>query len=230
MCFYNSMSKKSKELAARYGKKSDIIEIIKEIIEEQNAIKAWANPDCAIITNDEEIQHFYWGLIPYWIKEKANEPLEKTVKTIRSMTHNAMCETVFEKPSYRKPILSKRCLIPSTGFFEYNHNEEKTTTLYKIILPEEEIFSIAGIHDSWVDPQTGEILNTFSLLTTKANPMMAEIHNGGKNPHRMPVIVPKERELEWLEPQLSVDNIKSFFNPFSEKDMEAFEVDKKTVA
>lgn len=231
MCFHNSMSKKAKEVAARYGRKTDIIEIVKEIIEEQSRINAFANPIYPIITNNEEIQALQWGLIPYWVKAKENteqgkEEAEKEAFKIRKGTYNARSETIFEKPSYRTPILKRRCLIPSTGYFEYHHNDDESKTPYFIYLPDEEIFSMAGIYDTWVNPKTGKVFNTFSMLTTQANELTYQIHNGGKNPHRMPVIISKENEEKWLDPKLDKLDIQSLLKPFEASQMDAYVIDR----
>jgi putative SOS response-associated peptidase YedK len=142
MCFYNSNSKRAISLAARYGRKTDILEIVQEILEEQYCISAFTLPDSAIITESDQIQVNKWGLIPSWIKTP--EDAEK----IRKMTLNARAETVFNLPSYRMAIKKQRCLVPSTGFFEFHH-EEKTVTPYYIHLKEDEIFSLGGIYESW---------------------------------------------------------------------------------
>ena len=125
MCFYNSMSEKAIRLAARYGRKSDIIEIWEEIQRERGQISAFINPQFPIITISPEIQLMNWGLIPHWVKSmtEANE--------IRKKTYNARAETIFIKPSYRESIKKRRCLIPSTGYYEYHHNEDKTKNQYR---------------------------------------------------------------------------------------------------
>ncbi|QIK55259.1 SOS response-associated peptidase [Dysgonomonas sp. HDW5B] len=231
MCYYNSMSKKAKELAARYGRKIDIIEIVKEIIEEQSRINAFSNPAYPIITSDDEIQALNWGLIPFWVKpkedtEKDRDEAEKDAFSIRKGTYNARSETIFERPSFRTPILSRRCLIPSTGYFEYHHNNDKTKTPYLIYLPDEEVFSMAGVYDSWISPKTGKVYNTFSMITTQANELTYEIHNGGKNPHRMPVIINKQDEEKWLDPKLNKLDIQSMLKPFEASLMDAYAVDR----
>ncbi len=231
MCYYNSMSKKAKELVARYGRKTDIIEIVKEIIEEQSRVNAFSNPAYPIITSDDEIQALNWGLIPFWVKpkedtEKGRDEAEKDAFSIRKGTYNARSETIFERPSFRIPILSRRCLIPSTGYFEYHHNNDKTKTPYLIYLPDEEVFSMAGVYDSWISPKTGEVYNTFSMITTQANELTYEIHNGGKNPHRMPVIINKQDEEKWLDPKLNKLDIQSMLKPFEASLMDAYAVDR----
>jgi len=212
------MKARLQKLAERYGRKTDIGEIIREIIEQQYHTGAFSNPQYPIITAEEEIQVFQWGLIPFWTRRDSD------AQEVRRMTYNAKAETVFDKPSFREPILSKRCLVPSTGYFEYHHNEDGSTTPFYIYLLTEEIFSLAGIYDIWVNRQTGEIFQTFSVITTEANPFTAAIHNGGKNPRRMPVILSPEDEGKWLDPDLSKFAISELLKPFDEKQMDAYPV------
>lgn len=142
-----------------------------------------------------------WGLIPFWEKtaEKANE--------IRKLTYNAKADTVFEKPSFREPIKKHRCLVPSTGFFEWHHNSDGTKMPYFIRLKDGDIFSMAGIYDEWRNPETGKILRTFSILTTEANQLLAKMHNAKK---RMPVILSAANKLYWLQPNLSKEEDSSY--------------------
>ena len=216
MCFHNSMSKKAKEVAARYGRKSDIIEIVQDIINEQYHSNAFTNPVYPVITTSDEVQAFNWGLIPFWTKS------DESANDIRRMTYNAKAETIFEKPSFRNPILSKRCLVPSTGYFEWRH-EGSSKIPYYIYLKDEEIFSMAGVYDIWDNPQNEELLYTFSIITTTANPLTAYIHN---TKQRMPVILSREDEEKWLDRKLSKTEIQSFLKPFDENKMDAYIVDK----
>ena len=211
MCFYNSMSKKAKELAARYGRKSDIIEIAEEILAEQSKVNAFTFPKYPIITVEPEIQAYNWGLIPFWVKdgEQADE--------LKRMTLNARADTIFEKPSFREPIMRRRCIVPSTGYFEWRH-EGKNKIPYFIFVKDEAIFSMAGIYDEWLDKDTGEIVKTFSIITTDPNPLTDYIHN---TKHRMPAILSPEDEERWLDPKLAKADIEGLLRPFPVEKMDA---------
>jgi putative SOS response-associated peptidase YedK len=213
------MGKKAQEVAARYGRKSDVIEVYKEILEEKYHISAFTNPDCAVVTDDPELQIMKWGLIPFWSKD------EKNASGIRKITYNARSETIFQKPSFRNPIMSKRCIVPSTGYFEYHH-EGKETTPYYIFLKTEEIFSLGGIYDIWHDKETGETLHTFSIITTDANEFTGKIHNGGKNPYRMPLILDMADEEKWIGPGLLNEEINKLMKPFPVDRMDAYPVNR----
>lgn len=208
------MSKKAKQLDARYGRKSDVVEIYKDILEEKYRVSAFTYPEYPIITKDEEVQVYQWGLIPFWMKD------EQDAEQIRKMTFNARAESLFEKPSFREPIKRRRCIVPSTGFFDWRHEGKKKIPFF-IYVKNEDIFSMAGIYDVWNDKETGELLHTFSIITTQANPLMSYIHNTNM---RMPAIISMANEEKWLDPNLSENEIKSLLIPFDENKMFAYEI------
>jgi len=217
MCFYNSNSKRTLDLAKRYGRKTDIVELLKETLEEQYKITAFVHPECPIITDNQNIETAKWGLIPNWIKDDAE------AKKIKKMTLNARAETVFSLPSFRSSIMSKRCLVPSTGFFEFHHfGIEKIP--YYIFLKNEDIFSFGGIFDDWKIPNLNETIKTFSILTVPANEFCEKIHNGGSNPFRMPLIIARENEEKWLDNTLNINDIKHFFHPCKSSEMDAYTI------
>lgn len=217
MCFYNSMSVKATKLAARYGRNLSVVEIAEKILKEQEQyrVNAFSFPDCPVITSDPEIQSYKWGLIPFWTKD------EKQANEIKRMTLNARADTIFQKPSFREPIMKKRCIVPSTGYFEWRHEGTKKIPYY-IYVKDEPIFSMAGIYDSWLDKSTGEIVNTFSIITTDANPLTDYIHN---TKHRMPAILSLKDEEKWLDPALSKSDIEQLLLPFPAEQMDAYVID-----
>jgi putative SOS response-associated peptidase YedK len=220
MCFYSSNSKRALALAKRYGLKTNVIEMAKEIIEEQKyKITAFTHPHCPIVTTSENLEVAQWGLIPHWIKSA------QEAQKIMKMTLNARSETVFSLPSFRSPILSNRCLVPVTGFFEFHH-QGKSVIPYYIYVKNEEIFSFGGMYELWQNSDTKELTQTFSVLTVPANDLCSQIHNGGKNPFRMPLIIPKEHEAHWLDNSLKNTDIQQFFQPFDAKQMDAYPIAK----
>lgn len=216
MCFHNSMSAKAVKLAARYGRKSDIIEIYQDILDEQYHVNAFNFPKYPIITQSDEVQVFNWGLIPFWTKN------EKSADEIKRMTLNARADTIFEKPSFREPIMKKRCIVPSTGYFEWRHEGTKKIP-YFIYLKDEPIFSMAGIYDRWLDKENGEERDTFSIITTGTNPLTDYIHN---TKHRMPAILSKEDEERWLDTSLTRTEIESMLKPYEVDKMDAYVIEK----
>lgn len=212
------MSKKAKELAARYGRNLSVVEIAEKILKEQEQyrVNAFSFPDCPVITSDPEIQSYRWGLIPFWVKD------EKQADERKRMTLNARADTIFQKPSFREPIRSKRCIVPSTGYFEWRHEGTRKIPYY-IYVKDEPIFSMAGIYDSWLDKSTGEVVNTFSIITTDANPLTDYIHN---TKHRMPAILSRKDEEKWLDPALDKADIGELLLPFPADLMDAYIIDR----
>ena len=219
MCFYSSSSKRALALAKRYGRKTNIIEMAQEILDEQYKITAFSHPDCPIITANEDIEIAKWGLIPHWTKT-----INDAAK-IRKMCLNARSETVFSKPAFRGSIHSRRCLLPVTGYFELQQTKQGVIP-YHIFLRNEDIFSIGGLFEKWYNADTKETIQTFSILTTAANELCSTIHNGGKNPFRMPVIIGKENEELWFDNSLKEDDIRQFFQPFETTLMDAYPISK----
>jgi putative SOS response-associated peptidase YedK len=164
----------------------------------------------------DQIQLVRWGLVPFWVKNR------KGADEIRFKTLNAKSETIFDKPSFRTSIQTKRCLVIIDGFFEWHHEGSNKYPFY-IFKPSQEIFSLAGIWDLWEDKETSETLRTFSIITTEANPLLSEIHNSKK---RMPVILSESSEQRWLEADLSREEIESILKPYEQSDLEAHTVSK----
>ena len=166
--------------------------------------------------NPSSIRLFNWGLIPHWVKSKAD------ADKLRAQTLNARSETVFEKPSFRSSITNHRCLIPASGFFEWMDFQKKKYPHY-IFMQNNKLFCFAGIYANWTDKETGEMFHNFSILTTDANPMLEKIHNIKK---RMPVIIPPHLYKKWLEKDLPAEDIKSFFHPYPDSAMNNYTISK----
>jgi putative SOS response-associated peptidase YedK len=175
-----------------------------------------------VITQEDakHVQLFNWGLIPHWVKTKVD------ADKLKAQTLNARCETIFEKPSFRGSILYKRCLIPADGFFEWMDVAGKKHPHY-IQMQQKQLFCFGGIYAQWADRNTGELLQTFSIITTEANTLMEKIHpDSYRDKKRMPVIVSPNRYEEWLNPNLSRNQVRDFFTPYPSERMMAEEIEK----
>lgn len=163
-------------------------------------------PYLPVITNNKpkQVDILQWGLIPFWIKNAEN------AKDIRSKTLNAKAETVFELPSFKSSIKNKRCLILVNGFFEWQHIG-KNTLPYFIYMPNKTTFTFGGIWSNWIDKYTGEVRETFSIITTQANELLSKIHNIKK---RMPVIINRENWDVWLNADTEEKEIVELMKPF----------------
>ena len=178
-------------------------------------VSGFSHPRLAIV-RQEGVFLYEWGLIPSWVKD------QETANDLRNKTLNAVGETAFEKPSFRKSISLQRCLLPVSGFYEWREvNGVKYP--YYIQLKEQDYFSLGSLYDTWINRETGEIRNTFSIITTPANPMMEKIHNLKK---RMPLILSREDEMKWLDPGLKAADIKELIKPFPEAWMKAYTISR----
>ena len=178
-------------------------------------VSGFSHPRLPVIT-DDEMTLKEWGLIPEWTSDrgKADE--------LQNMTLNAMGETIFEKPSFRHNILSHRCLLPVSGFYEWR--EFKNTKYPYFIHPDSKPgFLLGAVYDSWTDPLTNETADTFSIVTTAANPLLEMIHNVKK---RMPLILDYEAADRWLNPATSPEELRTLIRPFDETKMKAYTIGK----
>jgi putative SOS response-associated peptidase YedK len=125
-----------------------------------------------------------WGLIPPWAKDPA----------IGARLINARAETIEEKPSFRAPFRAKRrCVVPASGFYEWQRPAEGPKRPHVIRRKDGGPVGFAGLWEPWTDPGTGETVATFTIITTAANELAAEVHD------RMPVILAPEDYGTWLE-------------------------------
>ncbi len=131
--------------------------------------------------NERELVALRWGLIPFWAKDPS----------IGNRMINARAETVAEKPSYRNAYKHRRCVVLADGFYEWR-KEGGGKTPYFISLASGKPFGLAGLWENWTDRETGESVQTTTLITTDANDFMAPLH------HRMPVILEPGMAGDWL--------------------------------
>jgi putative SOS response-associated peptidase YedK len=148
-----------------------------------------------------------WGLVPRWTKDiRAAKPLI-----------NARAETLAEKPAFRSPLKTHRCLVPASGFFEWKTERTKKIPHY-IRLIDDPLFSFAGLYDQWCNPE-GVTVSTYTVITCEANPLVAPLHD------RMPVILSRQNEERWLDPDpVSPDDLKKILVPYPAGCMEAIPV------
>jgi putative SOS response-associated peptidase YedK len=167
------------------SEKSDTLEDLKP---RWNVRPGQMNP---VITSHSpnRISRMFWGLIPHWAKDKSF-----AYKTI-----NARAETVATLATYKEPFRHKRCIVPATGFYEPDKiNFSKPPFPWHYFqVKDQKVFGIAGLYDVWKDRETGKEMHTYTIITTEPNTVVGEFHG------RMPVILQKEDEETWLNPDIS---------------------------
>lgn len=137
-----------------------------------------------------------WGLIPSWSKDDK----------IGYKLINAREETLYQKSVWKRLVKSHRCIVPATGFYEWQKTNEGKIPYY--ITPKEgEFFSFAGLWDEWKDEE-GNIIKSYTIITTSPNKEMSALHD------RMPVILNKQLADIWLSPlELSEDQADELLKP-----------------
>ena len=150
----------------------------------QNLIRP--NDPILVIKNEGRIKTTFmlWGFISPWIKD----PFDKK----KPRPFNARSETLEEKKLFRSSWKHKRCLIPSSGFFEKNYLIRKQNC---------ETFWLGGIWSKWISTD-GVELESCCVLTTEPNELVKPLH------HRMPVIIPNGYEQQWIEQVKDEDELK----------------------
>ncbi|WP_152395166.1 SOS response-associated peptidase [Paenibacillus guangzhouensis] len=149
-----------------------------------------------------------WGLVPNWAKDQ-----RKAGGMI-----NAKAETLLEKPSYRNLVYRKRCIIPADSFYEWKAVGSKKQPM-RFMMKDEGIFSMAALFDTWVNPEDGAKISTFSIITTTPNSLVSDVHD------RMPVILRKDDEPYWLDRhQTNPDKLLPLLKPFPESTMTRYAV------
>ena len=151
-----------------------------------------------------------WGLIPFWAKDP----------TIGSKMINARVETLSQKPSFKRPLKTQRCLVVADGFFEWAKTGQSKVPMF-IHAKSKQPFGLAGLYDVWQSP-TGETVTSCSIVTTRANEFMQPIHS------RMPLILASAEQADWLDVATpSIDGWLSALKPYPSHELEAYEVSRR---
>lgn len=174
---------------------------------------AFSHPRIPVITMEDpnRIQLLHWGLIPSWSRNRED------ADRLRKLTLNAKAETLAQKPSFRTSLEKGRCLVLAGGFYEWQHLGAQKIPWF-IYMQNHAPFAFAGLYDQWKDPEGGEEIKSFSIITTRANPLMEKIHNTKK---RMPAILPGSKENSWLDKDFSPSKSSDFLLPFPENELMA---------
>ncbi len=155
-------------------------------------------------SDEPEWAELRWGLIPFWAKDKA----------IGNRMINARAETVAEKPAYRAAFKHRRCVVPADGFYEWRR-EGGEKTPYFISPASGKPFAFGGLWESWTDKETGEVIDSVTLITGAANAFMEQLH------HRMPLVLDPEGAERWLSGDASQ------LEPFEAPPLQAWAVDRR---
>ena len=139
-----------------------------------------------------ELVPMRWGLVPSWWKKKAKET---------PATFNARAESVAEKPMFRSAFKRNRCLIPASGYYEWQGTQDGKLPYY-FTAHDGSPLTIAGVWDEWKDVETGEPLKSCTMIITTANTFVNNIHD------RMPVLLKPSDFDKWLAGNAGTDLLK----------------------
>lgn len=156
-----------------------------------------------------ELAALRWGLLPHWSRERR----------LKYNTINAKAERVADAPAYRGPFRRRRALIMADGMYEWAATSDGKQPYY-IRLKGGEAFCFAGLWDQWRDPDSGEVIESCSIIVGPANDLVQPIHN------RLAVILPPDAYEHWLDPASDIDALKGLLNPYPADGMEAWPVSR----
>ncbi|MBT2559368.1 SOS response-associated peptidase [Hymenobacter sp. ISL-91] len=169
-----------------------------------------------VITNaaPEQVRLMQWGLVPAWVKDRTSGP----------QPINARAETLAEKPSFRQLLQRRRCLVLADSFYEWQQKEAHglpPKTPHRILLTSGQPYAFAGLWDEWLDRATGEVLPTFTIVTTEPNALMQPLH------HRMPVILEGAKaEQAWLSDAVPAAGHQALLRPYPAELMREYVISK----
>jgi putative SOS response-associated peptidase YedK len=156
-----------------------------------------------IVLADHSLELAKWGLVPSWAPDAK----------VGYSTFNARSEGLETKPAFKRPLISKRCIIPASAFFEWT-GARGHKTKYRIGRRDGDLLGFAGLYDTWRSPD-GHELTSCTLITTTPNAVMAPIHT------RMPVILLPEQEEAWLDPSMTEpQEIVAYLQPYPDELLE----------
>ena len=210
MCGRYAMTLLPEELMGRFGLEADF-----SYTPRYNIAPSQENPVVAIMENKRVIKLMRWGLVPSWAKDEQ----------MGNRMINARAETVSEKPSFKRSLKTKRCLIPASGYYEWKELPESRPTK-KVKVPmyfrlkNDKPFAFAGLWDKWGRFDGKEVIS-YTIITTEPNSISEPIHN------RMPVILREEDEALWLDHTITdTEKLLSMLKPYPSDEMEVYEVSK----
>ncbi|MDP6374914.1 MAG: SOS response-associated peptidase [Pseudomonadales bacterium] len=145
---------------------------------------------------DPEIVAMRWWLTPYWAKEMST----------RYSMFNTKSETVAKSPAFREPVRKRRCVVPVSGFYEWQRVNGQKLPFY-ITASQFPGLLLAGVWDRWRNPDSGEVLENFAVLTSAAHPAMEFVHN------RQPVMLSPADANRWLDAGVPLEDLAAVTAP-----------------
>lgn len=150
--------------------------------------------------DERELALLRWGLVPHWAKEAK----------IGYKMINARAETLASKPSFREPFHQRRCIIPASGFYEWQ-KDARGRQPYYLHRRDGDPLALAGLWERWEDPaKPGAVLESCTIITTGANALVAPLHN------RMPAILERAEFAAWFSHHQHTRDLLALLRPAAE--------------
>lgn len=179
--------------AAQIAELEAQLEVLRRIYPPRYKASGFEHPKIPVVREQGRVEMITWGLVPHWAKDK------EEAKSLMNRTLNARVESILDRPSFKRSVEEgRRCLILIDGFFEHHHLSRQAYPVH-VACKDGDVMMLAGVWDEWANPATGEVLMTASIVTSRANDLMARIHNrpGSEGP-RMPLILDDAGADLWL--------------------------------
>lgn len=178
-----------------------------------------------VITNDapNKLQFFTFGLTPHWGKKRMylfNARSEGDANKENDCNYTGG-KGIISKPAFRKSIRSQRCLVIADAFIEGTTNEGLDHPYLVYLRNHKRPFAFAGIWDKWINPETGEVIHSYSIITTVANSLLQKIPH-----HRSPVILSERQEKRWLNAE-HLTEITGMLEPYPSDEMNAYPISNR---
>jgi putative SOS response-associated peptidase YedK len=158
------------------------------------------------LTSANHLVFYRWGLIPSWAKDPS----------IGNRMINARSESLSEKPSFKRALAQRRCIIPAQGFYEWKV-EDKVKQPYFIFHHDKSLLLFAGLWEQWTSPE-GEVIQSVTIITKEAQGNVKTLHD------RMPAILSLKNKDIWLSPKLDLESAKKLLSEASLDAVEFFRV------
>ena len=161
-------------------KKTFKVEHVPDLVPRYNIAPTQSSPIVVVADGVRRVDMARWGLVPSWSRDLS----------LGARMFEAPAEAITEKPTFREPFRAKRCLVPASGFYEWQTRGAKKLP-YRIAVRGGRVFAFAGLWEKW-EPDVGDPVETFTIITTRANKLVNEVHE------RMPVIIAPADFQRWL--------------------------------
>jgi len=158
------------------------------------------------LTSPKRLEFYRWGLVPSWAKDPS----------IGNRMINARSETLAEKPSFKRALAQRRCLVPAQGFYEWKV-ENKTKQPYFIFHHDRSLLLFAGLWEQWKSPE-GEIIHSVTIVTKEAQGNLKNLHD------RMPAILSPQSKEAWLSPEIDLHSAQQILNQTAAEKIDFFPV------